>query len=117
MDHCLLVVIVAPSMENAMVDWLLDREDVSGFTSVPVYGHGASAKSMTPAEQVAGRQRRVMFQLHLAQETAAVIIPAAPGAGNRSRHHRRTECRIRWQWHALLAGAGTGIGSSVLNHR
>jgi hypothetical protein len=76
MDHCLLVVIVSPSMENAMVDWLLDREDVPGFTSIPVYGHGASAQSMTPAEQVAGRQRRIMFQLHLAQETAAVIIEA-----------------------------------------
>lgn len=74
MEHCLLVVIVSPSMENAMVDWLLEREDVPGFTSVPVYGHGGSAKSMTAAEQVAGRQRRVMFQLHLAQDTAAVII-------------------------------------------
>jgi len=76
MEHCLLVVIISPSMENAMVDWLLEREDVTGFTSVPVYGHGASAKSMTAAEQVAGRQRRVMFQLHLSQDTAAIIINA-----------------------------------------
>jgi hypothetical protein len=76
MEHCLLVVIVSPSMENALVDWLLEREDVTGFTSVPVYGHGASANSMTAAEQVAGRQRRVMFQLHLAQDTAAIIINA-----------------------------------------
>lgn len=50
-------------MEHAVVDWLLDRDDVPEFTGIPVFGHGASASSMTAAEQVAGRQRRVMFQL------------------------------------------------------
>lgn len=80
MDRCLLVVIVSPSLEHAVVDWLLDREDVPGFTSIPVFGHGASASSMSAAEQVAGRQRRVMFQLHLDRATADALIQALHAA-------------------------------------
>jgi len=87
MDQCLLVVIVAPSLENAMVDWLLERDDVPGFTSIPVYGHGASADSMTAAEQVAGRQRRVMFQLHLGQDAATAVIEALHAAFGGSGMH------------------------------
>jgi len=87
MDQCLLVVIVSPSMENAMVDWLLERDDVPGFTSIPVYGHGASVSSMTAAEQVAGRQRRVMFQLHLGQDKAGEVIEALRAAFGGSGMH------------------------------
>lgn len=76
MDECLLVLIVTPAIENAMVDWLLDREDVPGFTSLPINGHGASARSLSAAEQVAGRQRQVMFQLHLRHSTANALVEA-----------------------------------------
>lgn len=88
MPQCLLVVIVSPAMENAMVDWLLEREDIPGFTSIPVYGHGASADSMTAAEQVAGRQRRVMFQLQLARAaTDAVIAELHTAFGGSGMHY------------------------------
>jgi hypothetical protein len=80
MERCLLVVIVSPSLEHAVVDWLLDRDDVPGFTSIPVFGHGASASSMTAAEQVAGRQRRVMFQLHLERAVADDLVGALGSA-------------------------------------
>ena len=40
MDQCLLVLIASPSIENAVVDWLLDRNDIPGFTSAPISGHG-----------------------------------------------------------------------------
>jgi hypothetical protein len=76
MDEYLLVLIVTPTIENAMVDWLLDREDVSGFTSMPINGHGASVHSLTAAEQVAGRQRQIMFQLHLSKATADALVDA-----------------------------------------
>jgi hypothetical protein len=76
MDQCLLVLIVTPTMENTIVDWLLDRDDIPGFTSAPISGHGASAHSLTTAEQVAGRQRQVMFQLHLPVATAQVVVDA-----------------------------------------
>jgi hypothetical protein len=69
MSHCLLYLIVAPAAEDAVAEWLLEDETISGFSSTPIFGHGSSEASMTLAEQVAGRSRRVMFFTHL--ETAA----------------------------------------------
>jgi hypothetical protein len=87
MDECLLVLIVTPTIENAMVDWLLERGDVPGFTSAPINGHGASAHSLTAAEQVAGRQRQVMFQLHLPRSTADSLVEAIRDAFGGSGMH------------------------------
>ena len=80
MDQCLLVLIASPSIENAVVDWLLDRNDIPGFTSAPISGHGASTHSLTAAEQVAGRQRQVMFQMHLKEAVARSVIDDAQRA-------------------------------------
>lgn len=74
MSQCLLVLIVSPAMENTLVDWLLERDDIPGFTSVAVSGHGASASSLSAAEQVAGKQRQIMFQLHLQEDVATTLI-------------------------------------------
>ena len=57
MEQCLLVLVVKPSIENAVIDWLLEHDDISGFTSIPISGHGVSVHSMTIAEQVAGQKR------------------------------------------------------------
>jgi hypothetical protein len=54
-----------------------ERDDVSGFTSIPISGHGVSVHAMTTAEQVAGRQKQVMFQMHLAEPVARDILEAA----------------------------------------
>lgn len=77
MDECLLVLIVTPSIESAVIDWLLDHDDITGFTSMPINGHGVSVHSMTTAEQVAGRQKQVMFQMHLPEPLARDILDAA----------------------------------------
>lgn len=72
METCLLTVLVAPAIEDAVVDWLLEQ-DVAGFTSMPVHGHGASPSSMALAEQVSGRSRRVMFLVHLECDAARAV--------------------------------------------
>ena len=77
MERCLLVLVVKPPIESAVIDWLLERDDIAGFTSIPVNGHGVSVHSLTAAEQVAGRQKRVMFQMHLAEPVARNILKAA----------------------------------------
>jgi hypothetical protein len=59
---------------DALAEWLLERDDVPGFTSMPVSGHGSSEHSMTLAEQVAGRSRRVMFFSHLPAATVASVL-------------------------------------------
>lgn len=76
MNTCLLVLIVSPSVEHAMVDWLLENEAVNGFTSQPINGHGSSPHALTTAEQVAGRQRQVLFQLHLPETAARELVAA-----------------------------------------
>ncbi len=77
MKQSLLVLIVTPAIEDAVVDWLLEQEEIPGFSSMPIHGHGASVHALTAAEQVTGRQRNIMFQLHLPHEVAEKIIAAA----------------------------------------
>ena len=80
MEQCLLVLIVSPAMENTLIDWLLERDDIPGFTSAAVSGHGASASSLSAAEQVTGKQLQVMFQLHLQEGVATTIIEGVSDA-------------------------------------
>ncbi len=87
MSQCLLVLIVTPSIENAVVDWLLEREDIDGFSTMAISGHGASAHSLTAAEQVAGRRRQVMFHTHLSEDVAKKIIDDARHAFKGSGMH------------------------------
>jgi hypothetical protein len=70
----LLTLIIAPEIEDPLVDWLLDRDDVPGFSSHPINGHGASEHAMSLGEQVAGRRRQVMFQLHLDTAVARILV-------------------------------------------
>lgn len=64
-EKVLLSMVVSPMVEDAVIDLLLEHEGVSGFTSFPINGHGASIHSLSPAEQVSGRQRQVLFQTYL----------------------------------------------------
>lgn len=70
----LLSLVVSPMIEDAMVDQLLEHEAVSGFTSYPINGHGASIHSLTPAEQVSGRQRQILFQTYLVSDQVDGVI-------------------------------------------
>jgi nitrogen regulatory protein PII len=70
----LLNLIVSPEVADAVAEWLLERQEVPGFTSLPVSGHGSSEHSLSLAEQVAGRSRRVMFFTYLPEESARVVL-------------------------------------------
>lgn len=52
-------------LEERLVDWLLARDDVMGFTSYSVQGHAARDEDLSVAEQVAGRQRRHEIRVEL----------------------------------------------------
>lgn len=73
-ENCLLNLVVAPEVEDTVTDWLLAHVSVSGFSSHPIAGHGSSEHSMTLAEQVAGRRRQVLFQLHLPCSEARALL-------------------------------------------
>ncbi|MGD2118878.1 MAG: DUF3240 family protein [Chromatiales bacterium] len=75
-ENCLLNLVVSPEVEDSVTDWLLAHTATSGFSSHPIDGHGSSEHSMTLAEQVAGRRRQVLFQLHLSCEDAHSLLGA-----------------------------------------
>ncbi|MDP1659811.1 MAG: DUF3240 family protein [Methylotenera sp.] len=63
----LLILIVPPSLEENLVDILLQQAGISGFTSSKVNGHGTvhgDAVKLSIVEQVTGRQQRVQFMMH-----------------------------------------------------
>lgn len=74
LNDCLLSLVVNPAVEDAVTDWLLEQDAVSGFSKHPIAGHGSSERSMTLAEQVAGRQRQVLFQLQLPCTVARLLL-------------------------------------------
>ena len=74
MEHCLLHLIVSPSLEESMVDWLLNQASITGFSSMVIYGHGSSESAFNLVEQVAGRQRRIQFVIHTQNTLATQLI-------------------------------------------
>lgn len=61
----LVTLTVPPSIEEPLVDWLLQSAGHVGFTSQKANGHSSRAQGLSLAEQVAGRKNQLRFQLHL----------------------------------------------------
>jgi len=65
--NTILVLNINPALEEDLVDYLLGKDFVQGFTTYKVNGHGDNTH-MTVAEQVSGRRRRLQFELLLDQQ-------------------------------------------------
>ncbi|HYE37289.1 DUF3240 family protein [Methylocaldum sp.] len=65
-EFFLLTLIAPPSLEEPLVDWLLQYEHPSGFSSFPINGHSSRPESLTLVEQVTGRKRQIQFEVRLA---------------------------------------------------
>ncbi len=76
MNECLLVIIATPAVEETLVDWLLERPELTGFSSQRIDGHGARLSALSLAEQVAGRQRKVMFHAHTDCRAVEALVEA-----------------------------------------
>lgn len=61
-QQCLLRLNIPPSLEEDVVDLLLASDEIPGFQSYPIRGHG-QVGAMTTAEQVEGRRNRVQFEV------------------------------------------------------
>ncbi len=72
-EQCLLVLIAPPGVEEALVDFLLAQEHFSGFSAQKVDGSPAHGR-LTLAEQVTGRKRQVMFQVHAPREEVHDLV-------------------------------------------
>ena len=67
---------VAPGAEERLIDWLLGRDDTTGFTSCAAFGHGGNHDDLSIAEQVTGRQRRVEIRLEIAATAIEPFLAA-----------------------------------------
>jgi len=64
-NEALIILNVAPAIEEAIVDWLLENNQDSGFTIFPVRGYSTSHENLSIGEQVSGRQRRLQVQVQM----------------------------------------------------
>lgn len=75
-DQCLLILTVPPAVEAVLTDLLLERMPDLGFTAVPAFGHGTSEAAMSVMDRIAGRVRRVQFEILCRDEGMAAQILA-----------------------------------------
>ena len=73
----LVVLTVAPALEEPVIDWLLARPESSGFTSSQSFGHSARNEHLSPREQVTGRQRRTQFQVAMQEHQLDAFLADA----------------------------------------
>lgn len=73
MSFVKLVLIVAPGLEEELIDLLLAHPAVDGFTGCSVYGNGKQ-QNMSLLEQVTGRRRRLRYELVLAAGHLAPVL-------------------------------------------
>ena len=73
-ETCLFNLVVTPEVEDAVTDWLLECDEVAGFSSHTISGHGSSVHAMSLSEQVAGKRRQVLFQFYLSQSDARELL-------------------------------------------
>ena len=74
MSQSLLTLICPPSLERPITDWLLEQENISDFTSIHVHGHGSEPHTLSLIEQVEGRKKQIMFQIHIASKLENIFI-------------------------------------------
>jgi hypothetical protein len=67
---------VQPTLEESLIDWLLDFDARCGFTSFPVHGHSGRPDGLTLPEQVSGRKQNVRFEICLPQPEVDRLIDA-----------------------------------------
>jgi hypothetical protein len=74
MENSMLMLYVPTTLEESIVDWLLENDAVEGFSSTEVFGHGIRQSGMSLLEQVTGRQRRIQFQIQVNREQALRLV-------------------------------------------
>ena len=67
MTEFLLRLNIPPGLEEDVVDLLLSSDEIAGYQSFPIRGHGRVG-AMSVAEQVAGRRDRIQFEIVLDED-------------------------------------------------
>jgi len=75
----LVTINVPPLLEEAIVDCLLAFNS-DGFSSLAVNAHSTEHEKMSLAEQVAGRQRQIRFQMYIPAQDLDDLIKRLKGS-------------------------------------
>ncbi len=70
----LVTINVPPILEEAVVDCLLSIQSADGFSSLTVNAHTSEHQGLSLAEQVAGRQKQIRFQMYVPEQQLSVLI-------------------------------------------
>ena len=70
---CLLRMNIPPSLEEEFMDVLLANPRIEGYQCYPTSGHG-QVGAMSITEQVAGRRRRMQFEVVLNTDTVEEVL-------------------------------------------
>lgn len=81
-DFTMLVLNTAPELEENLIDYLLSFEQVEGFTSYQVHGHGEH-HSLSVTEQVTGRRKRSQYEIFIASSAIAKVLEGLASAVGR----------------------------------
>jgi hypothetical protein len=73
-SESLLCLNADPGLEPDLIDWLLGRSDIGGFTSMACFGHGQQHVLESIAEHVSGKARRVQFLVLLEDGVQASLL-------------------------------------------
>lgn len=73
-DAFILTVTAPPSLEDALVDCLLALDWQQGFSSFPANVHDHNVQGLSLAEQVAGHQRKLRFQMYVEKQHIPVLL-------------------------------------------
>ena len=80
-ELCMLVLNIAPALEEDLIDYLLTHDAVDGFTSCTVYGHGQH-QGLSTAEQVTGKRKRLQYEMLVsAQSVPGILAGLATSVG------------------------------------
>ncbi len=74
MKLCLVTIIIPAAIEDVIVDWLLEQDGFTGFSSMAVNGYGLGEENMSISEKVTGKTARIMFQMHMDIELSKIIL-------------------------------------------
>tara|TARA_R100001377_G_scaffold71950_2_gene47665 strand:+ start:534 stop:860 length:327 start_codon:yes stop_codon:yes gene_type:complete len=78
----MLVLNAAPELEENLIDYLLSFEEVEGFTSYHVHGHGEH-HGLSVAEQVSGRRKRSQYEIFIASSAIPRVLEGLASAVGR----------------------------------
>ncbi|MEE4360072.1 MAG: DUF3240 family protein [Pseudomonadales bacterium] len=98
MNHVLLTLVAPPTLEDALLEALLEDPAIESFSSSPGRGHGTQPERLSVAEQVSGWRREIRVEVLLRADDRAALL--------KSLQTRFSTDAVRW-WAVPVVAEGS----------